>query len=199
MKFYQEITLLPSVDIDINFLWQKLFQPLHLNLVSLKNQENLIPVGISFPEYQEEEKNLGTKIRLFGPSEDILIKLDISNKLALFKDYMHITAIRPVPHASVKQHAIFSRWRGNTNIERLARRRAKRKNETLEQAMQHFHGYKTDTPSAPPYVTTKSLSTDKDFRLFISMKKVAKPTTGLFTCYGLSVNEDNSQASIPLF
>jgi len=199
MKFFQEITLLPGVDIDINFLWQKAFKFLHLALVGLKNSEDLIPVGISFPEYEEKDKKLGTKIRLFAPNQEILAELDISNKLKSLSDYLHITSIRNVPTGLVKQHALFSRWRSIANPERLARRRAKRQGVSLEQAMEHFKDYKTDISSAPPYIATKSLSNNNDFRLYISMKKVSEPSTGLFSCYGLSTSERTPPATVPLF
>lgn len=198
MKFFQEITLLHSPEIGVYFLWKKVFQQVHLALVETKNEEDLVPVGLSFPEYDETTCRLGAKFRLFAESEDILNRLNIMVWLQKFSDYVHITGIRPVPGARVKEYGAFMRWRADMNIERLARRRAKRHNETLEQAMEHLSGFEAKT-SVPPFIQMKSLSDNRDFRLFISLKKSNIPVSGLFNCYGLSTTRRTAVATVPLF
>lgn len=196
MKFFQEITLLHNAEIGVYFLWKKVFQQVHLALVAIKDKEDLVPVGLSFPEYDEAASSLGAKLRLFAESEDILNRLNIAHWLQKFSDYVHITGIRPVPVARVSEYCSFMRWRGDMNVERLARRRVKRHSETFEQAMEHLRGFAVKT-SVPPFIQMKSLSDSRDFRLFISLKKAATPVSGLFTCYGLSTSERT--ATVPLF
>lgn len=197
MKFFQEITLLPNVEIGVYFLWKKLFPQIHLALVEIKNKENLVPIGLSFPEYDIDATALGSKLRLFAPSEDVLIRLNINAWLQRFCDYIHLTSLRSVPVGRVKEHGSFMRWRGDMNVERLARRRAKRHNETFEQSMEHLNGFKAKT--TPPFIQVSSLSDGRDFRLFISLKKAESPVGGLFTCYGLSTDKHATAATVPLF
>lgn len=200
MKFYQELTLLPMAEIGLNFLWEKLFKRVHLALVSLKDKKDLIPIGVSFPEFNKEKNTLGTKLRLFAPTEEILTNLKIEEKLLPFKDYLHITKTHPVPSKSIKSYAIFSRWRKEkTNIERLARRRMKRHNETFEEALSYYSNVKTSNSKTPPYIVTKSFSYNTNFRLYIDMKTVEKASNNMYTCYGLSTSERTAPSTVPVF
>ena len=200
MKFFQEITLLPGLEVGVYFLWKKLFQQIHLALVEIKNEEDLVPVGLSFPDYDEAAGKLGAKLRLFADSEDLLNRLNIAVWVQKLSDYTHVSGVRAVPVARVKEYASFTRWRGDMNLERLARRRAKRHNETFEQAMEYFmNEAEAKTAPPPPFIQMKSLSGCRDFRLFISLKKVEVPVAGLFTCYGLSTSERTVAATVPLF
>lgn len=87
MKFYIEITLLPGVDIGINFLWAKLYQQIHLALVDMNDGKGSVPVGVAFPQYDTDKNRLGNKLRLFASSESDLIKLDIKKWLNRLLDY----------------------------------------------------------------------------------------------------------------
>lgn len=66
MNAYQEITLLPSADINLNFLWEKAYQRIHLRLVETKMPDGLSPIGLAFPEYNAEKCQLGAKLRIFS-------------------------------------------------------------------------------------------------------------------------------------
>ena len=66
MNAYLEITLLPDVDIALNFLIQKVYQQLHLKFVEMKDGNGSQPVGVSFPKYDTAANTLGDKIRLFA-------------------------------------------------------------------------------------------------------------------------------------
>ena len=44
MTVYLEITLLPDVDISLNFLLQKVYQQLHLKLVDMQRENSLLSV-----------------------------------------------------------------------------------------------------------------------------------------------------------
>ncbi len=200
MKFYQELTLLPMAEIGLNFLWKKLFKRVHLALVSLKDEKDLIPVGVSFPEFDEANNTLGTKLRLFAPTDKVLKNLKIEEKLLPFKDYLHITSIHSVPENLIKSYAIFSRWRkGKQNIERLARRRVKRHNVTFEEALSYYSKMNVSDSKTPPFIVTKSFSHNTNFRLFIDMKAVEKPGNNMYTCYGLSTSERTEPSTVPIF
>ncbi len=51
MNYYQEITLLPDVDISLGFLWQNVFQQVHIALVEHKVDANQSSVAVGFPDY----------------------------------------------------------------------------------------------------------------------------------------------------
>ena len=197
MNFYQEITLLPDAEASVYFLWKKIFQQIHLALVSIKNADEKVSVGISFPEYEESSEvsksQLGSKLRLFAINKEDLEKIDLDKYLSRFSDYLHKTGIRPVPVARISEYAAFSRWRNDISPERLARRRMKRHNETFEQAMAYYKNFKAK--NTPPFIQAKSLSGDREFRMFIVMKKVKVPVNGMFNCYGLS----DQGTTVPIF
>ena len=48
MKNYIEMTLLPDADITLNFLWEKLYQQLHLALVEIQDSDKTVPVWSLF-------------------------------------------------------------------------------------------------------------------------------------------------------
>ena len=185
MKHYLDITLLPNDDIGHYFLWSKLYQQMHLALVEQGSGQ----VGFTFPEYSSGQPRLGRKLRVFAASEDVLTQLNLSKWLNRLMDYCHITSIRAVPEHS--QYAMFTRKQCETNPDRLARRRAKRKGETLEQARAYFASFEGDF-TALPYVDLESLSTSPEeqvnhrFKLFIERRIYKSPQQGEFNCYGLS-------------
>lgn len=196
MQHYLDITLLPDDGIGHYFLWGKLYQQLHLALVE-HNQGHDGYIAVSFPQYNTKPMQLGLKLRLFASTENMLEQLNIGKWLNRFADYCHISSIKAVPEHT--QFALFSRKHCQTNPERLARRRAKRKGETFEQAMQHFAGFKGDS-STLPFIAMESLSSAETrgsankFRLIIDKKIVPDHQSGNFNCYGLSKG-----ATVPWF
>lgn len=196
MKHYVEITLLPTDDIGHYFLWSKIYQQLHLALVELTGGQGG-SVGFSFPEYSANQLRLGRKLRVFAPTETQLAQFNAQKWLERLSDYCHISSIRAVPEQT--QFAVFSRKQYVMNPERLARRRAKRKGETFEQAFSHFVGFDGEFSSLP-FVALESLSTASSvesnhrFKLFIAQQLVSKSQEGSFNCYGLS-----QSATIPWF
>lgn len=56
MRFYCEITLLPNPEVNLNFLWSKAFQQIHLGLVEMQDDRKQVPIGVGFPEYMIGEK-----------------------------------------------------------------------------------------------------------------------------------------------
>jgi CRISPR-associated endonuclease Csy4 len=192
MKYYLDITLLPDAEANLGFLWQKVYQQVHLALVEHKTTDNTSAVAVAFPDFNNGDFPLGSKLRLFSASEQSLQSLDIVQWLNRFTDYTHCTSIKAVP-TNVSQFAIFNRVQFDTNLERLARRRSKRKGETFEQALAYFDGFE-DRSSKLPFVNMNSLSKSQKFRLFIERRIVEMPKLGEFNCYGLS-----KEASVPLF
>lgn len=196
MNFYQELTLLPTDDIGHYFLWSKIYQQLHLALVELTEGQGG-SVGFSFPEYSAKQPRLGRKLRVFAPTEAQLTQCNVHKWLERLSDYCHISSIRAVPEQT--QYAVFARKQCVSNPERLARRRAKRKGETFEQALAHFVGFEGEF-STLPFVALESLSTaasaeaNHRFKLFVTQQLVPKSQEGSFNCYGLS-----QAATIPWF
>ncbi len=205
MKVYQEIKLLASAEIPINFLWSKVYQQIHLGLVEMQDDHGRVPIGLAFPEYMIGEKYslLGSKLRLFAQDEATLKQFNAHHWLVRLSDYVHCTSIRPVPE-KVSGYATYQREQPKTNKERLARRYAKRHNLDYETALNGIinlnapspdqDGYKTqfrycDMPQKnipTPFIRLKSLSSEQTFCLWIKKTVVAEPAGTTFSSYGLS-------------
>ncbi len=198
MKYYQEVTLLPSQEIPLSFLWTKVYGQLHLGLVSLKDETDCTPIGVSFPEYQpfapgrnKKAGGLGTKLRLFAPEENDLNALDAANLLARLRDYVHITGIRPVPNR-LKGYTVYRRFHQTKSVAQKARRHARRHGIPYEEAQALF-------PEQPwekslPYIQMVSLTNRHRFDLFIVREEQSQPAEGGFSVYGLSLS-----ATVPEF
>ena len=192
MNYYCDISLLPDSEVGLGFLWSKVFMQVHLALVEHSTVENKSLVAVSFPEYGESKFPLGKKMRLLSTEQDQLNDLNVRDWLLRFEDYTHCTSIKPVP-SNVEEYAYFKRKHLKTNAERLARRRAKRKNESFEDALKHYSNFK-DQKSKLPYINLNSLSKSERFKVFIERIPKSEATIGTFGCYGLS-----SSATVPIF
>src|SRR5680860_1696985 len=100
MQVYQEITLLPEAEIPLGFLWQKLYQQIHIALVEHKVADNQSFVAVGFPEYGSKEFPQGRKLRLFAPQREQLQSLNIAAHLSRLSDYVHLKSIQPVPETT---------------------------------------------------------------------------------------------------
>lgn len=205
MNYYLEITLLPSLDLNLFGLWSKVFQQIHLGLVEMQDDQKQVPIGVSFPEYMIGEKYsvLGAKCRLFAQDEATVARFDAPKWLARLSDYVHCTSIRPVPD-KVAGYAIYRREHAKTNPERLARRYAKRHDLDFEAAWNGVvelradsNGGETypksfrycDMPNqriATPFIRLQSLSNGQSFCLWIKKIVVAESSGSGFSSYGLS-------------
>lgn len=192
MKFYQEITLFPQAEISSYFIWQKLYQQIHLALVENKVNEHASAIGVSFPEYDASQFLLGCKLRLFAPEKTALEQLACEKWLSRLKDYLQCGGIAPVPEA-LAGLACFRQVKPKGSKEKLARRRAKRHGETFEQALAHYDSYEEES-SRLPYINMGSQTNGCHFRLFIEKQTKDQPQAGLFSCYGLS-----RTTTVPLF
>mgnify|MGYP002637315332 FL=1 len=208
MKYYLDITLIPDAEVGFDFLWQKVYQQIHLAIVDIgnkqKNSDSSFTIAVSFPEYGDKVFPLGSKLRLFAPTMEAFSQLEIDKWLVRLSDYVHLKAVQKVPKAV--SYVCFTRQQFKTNANRLARRRAKRKGESLEQALKHyadFEGHESELP----FVNMMSLSSGEHssnqenhrFRLFIGKEAITDPKIGLLNAYGLSSSDSNTQTSVPWF
>ncbi len=212
MKYYREISLLPNADIALYFIWQKLFQQIHFALAENKSADKTSAIGVAFPGYDAVKFALGTKLRLFAESEQLLEQMQCEKWLNRLSDYVHVSSIKPVPgkvpgHAcfersrmvsgrgteKVAGHASFMHTKLKGNKEKLARRRAKRKGETLQEALAHYADYE-EPQSKLPFINMTSQTNGQNFRLFIEKQIKEQPQQGSFSCYGLS-----NTTTVPLF
>jgi len=206
MKVYQEIKLLESPEIPLHFLWEKVFQQIHLGLVEMKGDQGRVPIGLSFPEYVTGEKYsvLGGKLRLLAKDEATLSRFNATKWLSRLSDYVHCTSIRPVPE-KVTGYAIYRREQPKTNKERLARRYAKRHNVDYETALNgpvvlsvkskenvgcekvemRYSELEQQTITTP-FIRLKSLSSEQPFCLWIKKTLVSEPSGATYSSYGLS-------------
>ena len=197
MKYYQEITLIDQAEISSYFIWSKLYTQLHIALAEIKDTNNKVNIGVSFPQYLFEKNdknskvNLGKKLRLFAQNEADLKKLDLKKWLDRLTDYVHITSIREVPE-NIKSYAIYKRKQVKTNAERLARHRVKRGDIGFDEALARYSNVVTTTDL--PFVQMKSLTSDQMFKLFIEKQSVEQSESQIFSTYGLS-----SESSVPEF
>jgi len=152
-----------------------------------------INIGIAFPGYNAEKLHLGNKLRLFAIEKSKLETLNLGSFLTKLTDYILITDVEHVPE-KVAGHAFFKRVQPKSNNERLARRRAKRKEIDYLQARAHFNG-RAESFSSVPFIRMKSHSTGKAYRLMISRQQAENFSMDAdFNAYGLS-----SRSAVPLF
>ncbi|MFA3792570.1 type I-F CRISPR-associated endoribonuclease Cas6/Csy4 [Aliiglaciecola sp. SL4] len=198
MKHYIDITILPSDDIGVHFLWSKLMMQVHLALVEIQDSNKQVPIAVSFPNYRmntDKPGFLGNKLRLFSVNKADLERLNIHKWLSRLTDYLHIKNIADVP-ADVGSFESFNRRQKAGNPDKHIRRRMKRHNETFEQASLYFSGYKmSEEDKALPFIKMKSLTSNDDFNMSIVRKTVGPNNAPLkFNTYGFSGN-----SSLPKF
>lgn len=199
MKFYIEITLLPGADIDLYYLWSKVYQQIHLSLVAMQDENGKVPVGIALPEYNEKEYQLGSKLRLFASEESVLNELNIKAWIKNLHDYVHLTGIRAVPE-TVRSFAVYSRKqinRSQSKLKRIIKRKAIRDGISIEEAGKYLQNDSASKNGQlkQPFINIKSLSTGERFRLFIEKEIVLENSINMeFNTYGL-----NKKSNVPEF
>lgn len=214
MKYYQDITLLPDAEVSLGFIWEKLYQQIHLMLVEHKIAENSSQVGCSFPDYGDKTFPLGRRLRLLAQTDEQLKNMHASHWLQRLSDYIHIKSIKPVPK-DVSGYACFyrlntkSQQRRLKQLERrvpyLSQKHGVDESEVREKLLSSI--YKNSAASKLPYINVQSLSTPFDgphyhkFMLFIQCDKsnTALKNSHTFTCYGLSSAEPDKKNFIPWF
>lgn len=174
MKVYIDITLLPSDDIGHHFLWEKVYQQLHIALVDFQKTNGHSTIGIGFPEFNGKSHRLGRKVRIFAQTDAALEQFDVQRWLNRLEDYVHITRVRNVPE-EVLGYERFCRLQVKGNPERYARRAAKRQGITYEQALSEREMMPVNN-TRNPFVWMKSLTNGNRFRMIIKQEAVLKET-----------------------
>lgn len=199
MKYYVELTLLPDADVSIYYLWERVYQQVHLALVEQKEANERVMIGASFPSYHLERHSLGNKLRLFAETKDQLNALDLTRWLSRLTDYVHCKDLKEVP-SELKGYGCFKRQFEKGTNESLARRRAKRLSISFETALAYFESDKERKKSEKdvnhfPFITVKSLGSGEKYPLTIELVETDSLTmSDGFSTYGLS-----SKSSVPLF
>ncbi|PKG99347.1 type I-F CRISPR-associated endoribonuclease Cas6/Csy4 [Paraglaciecola sp. MB-3u-78] len=200
MKYYLDITLLPDAEANLGFLWQKVFQQVHIALVDNKVGDNESAVALSVVGYGDKAFPLGNKLRLLAASEDILQKLDMQRWLNRLSDYCHLSSIKPVP-AEVKQYARFNR-KNVKSIEKKAQRRAVHLAKSYNEVLAYLIEEGKSKECKLPFINVESQESKKQsgqgvscqFLLFIEKTLFDEAVNGKFDCYGLS-----KTATVPWF
>lgn len=210
MQYYQDITLLSDAEVSLGFIWEKVYQQIHLLLVKNKCAENQSQIGLSFPSYGDKAFPLGYQLRLLAENEEQLIQANINQWLQRLSDYVHIKSIKVVPN-EVNEFECFYRVNPKSQqrrIKQLDRRVAVlvQKHGVTEEDMRTQLLASIEQRSGEsklPYINIQSLSSATNdqrhkFMLFINCDKSAEPKAkgNVFTCYGLSPTE---QGTTPVF
>ncbi|WP_321406051.1 type I-F CRISPR-associated endoribonuclease Cas6/Csy4 [Tolumonas auensis] len=212
MNYYQEITLLPDAEISLGFLWQNLFQQVHIALVEHKVAENQSAVAVGFPDYRNAKFPLGNKLRLFSKDQATLEKLAIDKWLTRLEDYVHIKGIKPVPesvsYVSFERKQVKSPERVERDMRRKAELWSAKSGKPLAECLADLEKSKPTALCSLPFIylhsqQTKQRSPEKNskFPLFIDMYEQSAKQDGLFDCYGLNskANGKDVFATVPHF
>ena len=212
MKHYIDITLLPEADISLGFIWQKVYQQVHIALVDNKVGENESNIAIAFPRYGDKQFPMGNQLRLLAETEIQLSGLDINKWLNRLQDYIHIKSIKPVPDNCAQVCFVREQVKGQVGIEKKMQAKAKHWSEKsgipIEECLKSLEKSKPNTTTKCPFIwlesqETKRRNTDKSikFPLFIKRVVVEQQQAGRINCYGLSVNHKDIHelASVPQF
>jgi len=193
MNYYVDIKLLTDTEISLGFVWKKLYAQIHLALVEVRDENNLVSIGLGFPKYSND-RFLGDTLRIFAPTKEALEKLDLNRWIARLLDYLIVSEIKEVP-THINEYVSFGRQQFKTNRETLARRQAKRKGISYEEALQNYANFdENKNKTKLPYINIKSLSTDREMKVFIKKSEPKEREDGLFSTYGLS-----NKSTVPWF
>lgn len=212
MNYYQEITLLPDAEIALGFLWQKVFQQVHIALADNKADSRYSCIAVGFPEYRQTQFPLGNKLRLFAKSQDALEKLNIHQWLIRLDDCVHIKGVKPVPsdvaYVSFVRRQVKSPSRIARDMQEKAALWARKSGKAIEECIADLEQSRPTTLCRLPFLylysqQTRQRSPDSNnkFPLFIEMRQQSKLIEGVFDCYGLSAKTHGSPvvATIPHF
>lgn len=185
---YVDLTVVPDAETGVPALMGALCDKLHRSLVQLR----LDSLGISFPKYSVIPRSIGDTLRLHG-SDAVLHQFLSTEWLRGLRDHVRVGGVAHVPVEAM--HRNIRRRQFKSNVERLRRRRMRRKDETIEQAAQAIPDGVAEKPTLP-YVHLHSLSTGQPFCLFVAVgEPLPTPVPGRFNSYGLG----ERGATVPWF
>jgi len=212
MKYYLDITLLPDTDISIGFIWQKIYQQIHIALVDNKIGKNESAIAVAFPNYGDKKFPLGNQLRLFAETEMQLIKLNIPQWLSRFEDYVHIKSIKSIPDKVTYVCFVREQVKGESSIEKKMQAKAKHWSDksgfSIEECLLSLEKSKPKAISRRPFIWLESQETKQrnpakssKFPLFIKKVELEQQQTGYVSCYGLSINHKkiSELVSVPQF
>ncbi|RXK32666.1 type I-F CRISPR-associated endoribonuclease Cas6/Csy4 [Arsenophonus endosymbiont of Bemisia tabaci Asia II 3] len=211
MNYYQEITLLPDPDITLGFLWQKIYQQLHIALVDNKVDQTQSAVAVDFPEYGYSVFQLGKKLRLLATEKEQLSQLNIEQWLTRFSDYAHIKVVELVPSQVKLVSYIRQHIKGENRIKQAmlskAQRWSAKTGKPLTECLRQLEETRPHKQSSLPFIWLDSQQTKQrtgrsgQFPLFIKWMERTEAQNGTFTCYGLSQPMSNKEliATVPHF
>lgn len=187
---YINITLLPDPEFSHTHLLGALVAKLHRALVQGQTSD----IGVSYPQHVSQpltKRTLGTVLRLHGTPE-ALQRLMGQDWLKGMRDHTQISGLSPAPADA--QHRTVRRRQFKTNVDRLRRRRMRRKGETAEQAAAAVPDTVERRPDLP-FVQLRSSSTGQPFCLCVEHGSLQpQPVAGSFNAYGLG-----HDATVPWF
>ncbi|MCL7715815.1 type I-F CRISPR-associated endoribonuclease Cas6/Csy4 [Stenotrophomonas mori] len=182
-----DIRVVPDPETTPTQLLGALYDRVHLALVRHRVED----IGVSFPGYSTMPRTLGRVLRLHG-SEAGLRHFLQDDWLKGLRDHVRLTDIKPAPEGAPQRTV--QRRQFKTSVERLRRRRMRRKGETEQQVQQAIPATVERQPDLP-YLHLHSRSSGQSYCLFIYVGPPS-PTAvdGHFNTYGLS-----SRTTIPWF
>lgn len=184
---YIDLVVVPDAETGAAPVLGALYGRLHLALVRHRLQN----VGVSFPRYSLTPRAMGNALRLHGDAAT-LGQLMAEDWLKGVRGHVRVGDVAPVPAGA--RHRVVQRRQFDTNVDRLRRRRMRRKGETAEQAAEAIPVLAENRPSLP-YVHMRSLSTGQPFCLFLKLGPLRdEAVEGPFNTYGLGAS-----ATIPWF
>lgn len=217
MNYYQELILFENSEVGIGFIWQKVFQQVHIALVengyesSRKlndNSEKLLrnsKIAVSFPTYGDAKFPLGSKLRLFSETKEELEKLNIDKWLNRLTDYAQISSIQLVPDSATfmvfKQKRVKGVKRLKESLEKKAEHIAKKYGVDKDECLKELNTKYQFEKIPLPFIQLESQTSKKHggnslFQIFIEKLECKEPTDCEYDCYGLALN---NTATIPWF
>ena len=212
MNYYQEITLINS-DKSLYEIWSVVYTQLHIALADLKNNHDINSIGVSFPDYKYEVKSdgrefamLGSKLRVFAPSQDDLNKFDLKQWLEKvntdksikikwklldsfdINDYIHIKGIKEVPIDKATGFVSVQRYRFK-QIEIQVESLAKKMKISNDEAMAIVAKRKPELKL--PFIRMYSESNKTHYPLQILQQSCEEKVTGSFNVYGINGMTDH--------
>ncbi|APC11182.1 type I-F CRISPR-associated endoribonuclease Cas6/Csy4 [Providencia rettgeri] len=211
MNYYQEVTLLPDSTVSVDFLWQKVYQQIHIALADNQTAEGQSAIAVAFPEYGSVGFRLGRKIRLHAKTPEELEQLNLPKWLARLMDYAHIKSIQTVPEQSVPVSYIRRHVKGQNRIEadmqQKARLWSEKSGQSVAQCLEVLSKSRPKANNRLPFIWVTSLHAKNEktgsrpFPLFIEKVVATQMQAGMFNCYGLSQlsNDQTLVATVPHF
>jgi len=192
MSRYQDLELLPDVELPIFFIRNKVYTKLHKAIFDL----NASDIGVSFPQAKER---LGCVIRIHS-TKDRLNELQKLNWLGGLAGYCQVGEVFSVPD-EVKGHQVISRIRQTMSMAKLSKKiaylqkKGYLKDNEADSYKKQYKAKLFATGLDNPYLELQSVSTGSKYRLYIQFGELQQQAViGEFNRFGLS-----KTATIPVF